>query len=148
MQIRKLLPLALAFTILFGTLAANAQGPVASTGKTHHVVFGMTSADEADWRLTVNNIRNLIKGFGEDPYEVEIVAYGPGIAFVHKPSAADEGIQELLGKKVKVVACQNAMRGAHMTAEDLVTGVGQVPAGIVEVVTKQEQGWVYIKAGR
>jgi intracellular sulfur oxidation DsrE/DsrF family protein len=27
-------------------------------------------------------------------------------------------------------------------------GVGMVPAGIVEVVTKQEQGWTYIKAGR
>jgi intracellular sulfur oxidation DsrE/DsrF family protein len=40
------------------------------------------------------------------------------------------------------------MRAQHVTVADLLEGVGTVPAGIVEVVTKQEQGWTYIKAGR
>jgi intracellular sulfur oxidation DsrE/DsrF family protein len=40
------------------------------------------------------------------------------------------------------------MRMQHVEAKDLLPGVGMVPAGIVEVVTKQEQGWTYIKAGR
>jgi intracellular sulfur oxidation DsrE/DsrF family protein len=30
----------------------------------------------------------------------------------------------------------------------MLEGVASTPAGIVEVVRKQEQGWVYIKAGK
>jgi intracellular sulfur oxidation DsrE/DsrF family protein len=40
------------------------------------------------------------------------------------------------------------MRARHLELKDLLPGVTPVPSGIVEVVTKQEQGWVYIKGGR
>ena len=40
------------------------------------------------------------------------------------------------------------MKKQHLEAADLVAAVDVVPAGIVEVVRKQEAGWVYIKAGR
>ena len=40
------------------------------------------------------------------------------------------------------------MRFHHLELKDLVPGAIPVPAGIVEVVEKQEQGWIYIKGGR
>jgi len=49
---------------------------------------------------------------------------------------------------VKFVACQNSMRMQKVELKDLLAGVTPVPAGIIEVVTKQEQGWAYIKGGR
>jgi len=125
-----------------------AQAPVLATGKTHHVVFGVTSGDEKDWELTLGNIRNLISGLKPDPVEVEVVAYGPGLSLVKVGSSSAAGIAALVEKGVKFVACQNAMRFQHVEAKDLLPGVGQVPAGIIEVVTKQEQGWAYIKGGR
>ena len=57
-------------------------------------------------------------------------------------------IQKLEAAHVHFVACGNAMKKQHLEAADLVAGVDVVPAGIVEVVRKQEAGWVYIKAGR
>jgi intracellular sulfur oxidation DsrE/DsrF family protein len=114
----------------------------------HRVVFALTSGDEADWKLTLGNIRNLIAALPVDSTEVEVVAYGPGINFVRKGSSADTEIQTLEAKHVRFVACENSMRMQKITLADLVTGVSSVPSGIVEVVTKQEHGWTYIKAGR
>ncbi len=116
--------------------------------KHHKIVVAVTSGDEADWHLAAGNIRNLLTGFEKDGVEIEVVAFGPGINMVIKPSAADADIQGLMAKHVKFVACENSMRAHKVTAADLVTGVGTVPSGIVEVVSKQEDGWVYIKAGR
>ncbi len=133
--------------ILFSLLlclgaSAYAQAPA------HHIVFALTSGDEADWKLTLGNIRNLIAALPVDSTEVEVVAYGPGISFVRKGSSADADIQALEAKHVRFVACENSMRMQKMTFADLVAGVSPVPSGIVEVVMKQEHGWTYIKAGR
>ena len=122
--------------------------PMQAQPKTHRVLFALTSPEEADWQLTLNNVRNLITGMGPEPVEIEIVAYGLGIAFLKKdgPDAGD--IQELESSHIHFVACGNAMKKQHLKASDLVTGSEVVPAGIVEVVRKQEQGWTYVKAGR
>lgn len=134
--------LALAFGMVLCVLPAQAQT------KTHRVLFALTSPEDADWQLTLNNVRNLISGLAPETVDVEIVAYGPGTAFLKKdgPEAAD--IQKLESAHVHFVACGNAMRKLHLEAGDLVAGSEVVPAGIVEVVRKQEQGWTYIRAGR
>ncbi len=143
MNVKRLLPFA-ALALLFTVGIAAAQDK--TSDKPHRILFAVTSADEADWNLTFGNIGNLLKAIPDA--EIEVVAYGPGVTMVVKPSSADAAIQRLLTQHVRFVACQNAMRARHVTEADLVTGVGTVPAGIVEVVTKQEQGWVYIHAGR
>ena len=122
--------------------------PMQAQTKAHRVLFAMTSPEEADWQLTVHNIRNLIVGMAPEPVEVEVVAYGPGIAFLKKDGVDAADIQKLESPHVHFVACGNAMRKQHLEASDLVAGSEVVPAGIVEVVKKQEQGWSYIKAGR
>jgi intracellular sulfur oxidation DsrE/DsrF family protein len=55
-----------------------------------------------------------------------------------------EDIKKLQDMGVKFTACQNAMRFHHLELKDLVPGAIPVPAGIVEVVEKQEQGLIYI----
>jgi intracellular sulfur oxidation DsrE/DsrF family protein len=130
------------------TLAQTATPATASAGKTHHVVFTITSGDQADWNLTLGNVRNLLTAFGTDPYEVELVAFGPGIAILQSPSSVIADIQGLQEKHVHFKACENSMRAHKLTVADLVPGSEPVPAGIAEVVAKQEQGWAYIKGGR
>jgi intracellular sulfur oxidation DsrE/DsrF family protein len=140
-----LLTLGLSFTLAFATSASYTQS---APGKVHHILFALTSGDEADWHLTTGNIRNLLSGLAPDEVEVEVVAFGPGIASVIKPSAADAEIQALMAKHVVFVACENSMRARKVTKADLIDGMGTVPSGIVEVVKKQEAGWTYVKAGR
>jgi intracellular sulfur oxidation DsrE/DsrF family protein len=140
MHWKRLLPIAL--LLLVGTMLATAQS------KPHRVIFALTSNDDADWQLTLGNIHNLLSGLAPDTVEVELVAYGPGIAFVRKDSSAASGIEALEALHVRFLACENSMRAHHLTAADLLPGVEPVPSGIVEVVTRQESGWSYIKAGR
>ncbi len=122
--------------------------PTQAQTKAHRVLFALSSPEEADWQLTLNNMRNLISGMAPEQVGIEVVAYGPGIAFLKKdgPDAAD--IQKLESQHIHFMACGNAMKKEHLAVADLVPGVEIVPAGIVEVVRKQEQGWTYVKAGR
>jgi intracellular sulfur oxidation DsrE/DsrF family protein len=147
---KRTLILALALCSLFCFVAVSPSSLQAQTptGKTHRVVFAVTSGDEADWNLTLGNARNLIAGLKPDPYEIEVVAFGPGIMLVKGDSTVAKDIAALQAEGVRFVACQNAMRFHHLELKDLLPGVTPVPAGIVEVVTKQEQGWIYIKGGR
>lgn len=134
--------LALAIGMIFCALPSQAQS------KAHRVLFALTSPDEADWQLTLNNVRNLISGFAPEAVDIELVAYGPGIAFLKKDGPDAANIQKLESAHVHFVACGNAMRKQHLEAADLVAGSEVVPAGIVEIARKQELGWIYIKAGR
>ena len=118
----------------------------AAQAKAHHVLFAVTSGDESEWKMAMGNIRNLLTGLGPDT-EVEVVAFGPGLNILKKATVVGEDIKGLEAKHVKFMACQNSMRNQNVTLADLVDGAGSVPSGIVEVVTKQEQGWSYIKAG-
>jgi len=149
MSFRRALPAA----ILFLGLAAGVsfRTPQVSAQSTapvqhHHIIFALTSGEEADWNLTMGNIRNLLKGVPDA--EVEVVSYGPGIMMIAKASPVAADIHSLQELHVKFMACENSMRGRKLTVADLVDGAIPVPSGIVEVVTKEEQGWTYIKAGR
>ena len=141
MNLKRLLSLSL-ILLAVGVLPANGQS------KSHHVLFALTSSDEIDWKLTIGNIRNLLAGLPGADTEVEVVVYGPGLSFLRKASTAEADIQALEAKHVHFVACKNSMKQQHVTADGLISGVSTVPSGVIEVVTKQEQGWSYIKAGR
>ncbi len=145
MRFKTLLTVGLGFVLGLAATTAHAQ---AAPAKTHHVLFALSSGDEADWHMTMANIGNLLKGLAPDEVEIEVVAFGPGVTAVVKASAADAEIQALIAKHVVFVACENAMRLRKVTKADLLEGVGTVPAGIVEIVKKQEAGWIYVKAGR
>jgi uncharacterized protein len=129
---------------------ARAQSPTHAQllAKTHHIVFAVTSGDQADWNMTLGNIRNLLTALKPENTEVEVVAYSQGLNLVKHDSAVAADIATLQEKGVRFVACENSMRMQHVEAKDLLTGVQPVPSGIVEVVSKQEQGWSYIKGGR
>jgi intracellular sulfur oxidation DsrE/DsrF family protein len=131
-----------------GLMLCLSSGSSFAQTKTHRVLFALLSGDASDWQVTIGNINNLIKGLAPEEVEIEVVAYSQGLGLVKNGSSMAKEVAELQEKHVKFVACQNAMRMQHVEAKDLLPGVGMVPAGIVEVVTKQEQGWTYIKAGR
>ena len=133
---------ALTLGALLGTVSLQAQT------KAHRVLFALTSSNEVDWRLTLNNIRNLVSGVIPEPIDVEVVVYGPGIIFLKKDGPNAGEIQRLEFSHLHFVACGNAMHKEHLGAADLVLGTEIVPSSIVEVVRKQEEGWIYVKAGR
>ena len=109
------------------------------------VVFQVSDNDPAKWNLALNNARNLQSDLGAQNVEIEIVAYGPGIGMLKSESAVGNRIGEALKSGVKVSACENTMRGQKLAKTDMLDGIGYVPAGVVEIMQKQQQGWAYLR---
>ena len=63
--------------------------------KAHRVLFATTSPEEADWRLTLNSIRNLIGGTAPELVEIEGLRKCPAPAFLKKDDLDAAEIQKL-----------------------------------------------------
>ena len=105
----------------------------------------VSDGDAAKWNLALNNARNLQADLGAGNVDIEIVAYGPGIGMLKADSAVGARVGEALASGVKIVACENTMRGQKLTKPDMLPDVGYVSAGVVEIMQKQQQGWAYIR---
>ena len=132
-----------------GLLAAAApQLALAQTTTTprNRALFQVTDNDPARWNMILNNMQNLRDGVGGEPVEIELVAYGPGINMLKADSSVKQRIAEALKNGVTVNACQNTMSNAKLVPADMLPDITYVPAGVVEVMRKQQQGWAYIRS--
>ena len=101
--------------------------------------------DPGKWNLALNNARNLQADLGAGNVEIEIVAYGPGIGMLKAESVVGNRIGEALAGGVKIEACENTMRGQKLTKADMLEGIAYVPAGVTEIMQRQQQGWAYLR---
>ncbi len=109
------------------------------------VLFQVSEGSEASWNLTLNNVKNVQAALGRDRVDVEIVAYGPGIGMLKAESLAGNRVADAMAAGVKVVACENTMKGQKLERADMLTGVDYVPAGVIEIMERQKQGWAYVR---
>ena len=124
------------------TLLALSTGAAIAQNK---VVFQVSDSDVAKWNLTMNNIRNVQQELGADKVTIEIVAYGPGIGLLKLESPVGQRIAEALDQRVQVVACENTMTAQKLIKADMLPNISYVPAGVVELMQKQQQGYAYIR---
>lgn len=127
------------------TVATVAPAHAQSTPTRARVVVQMSDADPAKWNLALNNAKNIQADLGASNVDIELVAYGPGIGMLKADSVVANRIDDALGAGVKVLACENTMRGQKLTPTDMLGKIGYVPAGVVEIMQKQQQGWAYIR---
>jgi uncharacterized protein len=132
----------LASLLVVGIFPVAAQQP---TGAKSKVVMQVSDGDAGKWNLALNNAKNLQTDLGAANVDIEIVAYGPGIGMLKADSVVGSRVDEALAAGVKVVACENTMRGQKLTKPDMLGGVGYVSAGVVEIMQRQQQGWAYIR---
>jgi intracellular sulfur oxidation DsrE/DsrF family protein len=128
---------ALAAGLLPAAAPAQSAAPAAVAGRKNKVVFQVSDNDPGKWGLALNNAHNVMTDLGEDTVDIEIVVYGPGIAMLKAGSPLKSG--------VKVVACENTMKAQQLTYKDMLPDIGYVPAGVVELMQKQQQGYAYIR---
>lgn len=141
----------LQIAVLVPLLALAAAGTHAQTatwapnGK-HRLVIQVTDNDPARWAMVLNNTKNAqVDMGGADKIDIEIVTYGPGINMLKKDSSVGDRIAELVKSGVQVVGCENTMKNMNLSKADMLTTIGYVPAGVTELMKKQEQGWAYIR---
>lgn len=107
-------------------------------------VFHINFADPDRQRHGLKNAANALKLDGKA--EIEVVCHGAGIGLlVNGQSQATAEVQKLMQAGVRFRACENTMREKGIAKENLLAGVATVPAGAVEVIRKQQEGFGYFK---
>ena len=134
----------LASALCFSAGAANTPAQPGAVQR-NRVVIQVSDAEPAKWNLALNNARNIQTDLGAANVDIEIVAYGPGIGMLKADSVVANRVEEAGKAGVKVVACENTMRAQKLTQADMLSGIGYVPAGVVTLMQRQQQGWAYIR---
>jgi uncharacterized protein len=113
----------------------------------YKVVFDMSSKDTINQMAIVREI-GLITGASPDA-KLEIVIYGQGLDLAVKDRSPQQAAVEKLiaDNKASFKVCAMTMKRNNIDKSQLVPGVEVVPDGIYEIISKQQQGWGYIKVG-
>ncbi|CAN5837152.1 DsrE family protein [soil metagenome] len=113
--------------------------------KPARVVVQVSEADPARWNLVLNNVANLQEDLGAGNVIVEIVAYGPGLGMLKFDAPTNSRVSDAVKAGVSVLACENTMRNQKVSRADMHPGVKYVPAGVTHIVTRQLEGWAYLR---
>jgi intracellular sulfur oxidation DsrE/DsrF family protein len=111
----------------------------------YKVIFDITSGDTAAYKTVIRQMRGISQSRPDARLEVAI--YGDALPMVMKDrSIIADAIQELSSnKKASFKVCAATMKRNNIDKSQLVAGVDVVPDAIYEIVTKQQEGWGYIK---
>lgn len=107
----------------------------------------MSSKDSVNQQAVIREI-GLITGASPDA-KLEIVIYGQGMDLVVKNRTSQQSeVERLIAEnKASFKVCAMTMKRTNIDKSQLVNGVEVVPDGIYEIISKQQQGWGYIKVG-
>jgi hypothetical protein len=113
-----------------------------------HVVLQISDSDPFKQTLVLNVANNLIKHYGPDRVEVEIVAFGPGLRLLQSSNDNLPRIDGLAGQGVRFSACENTI--ASFTKNlgkppELNPHAVRVAAGVVRIMDLVDQGFLLIK---
>ena len=113
----------------------------------HKIVFQFTNAqDTLQQKAFAKQLQNITQHWPKAKYEV--VLYNMGLEFVMTSKSKHiQTIKELQEKGVRFMVCENTLKNRKISKDQLIPNVEYVPAGIAEIVEKQEEGWSYIKGG-
>ena len=109
------------------------------------LVLQVSDNDPGKWGLALNNAANVQADLDAENVDIEIVVYGPGISMLKSESPLAKRVSAALKSGVKVVACENTMKAQSLTYANMLPDIGYVPAGVVELMQKQHQGYAYIR---
>lgn len=119
--------------------------PVLAQTQPVKIVFDVTSKEETTHQSTLRHVKMMSEAYPNA--EFEVVVYGGAIAMVLEggSSVADDIRQLEDNDHVSFKVCEGTMKRRQVDKSQLLSGVATVPDGILEIVTRQGEGWGYIK---
>lgn len=113
------------------------------------VIFHVDEMEK--WGTALTNAENLLD-YCEERKKIcvmEILANGEAVRLLAAENAEASGfsgrLQALSERTAVFAACNNALKKFRIDREALLPFVTVVPAGVAELVEKQEEGFAYIK---
>lgn len=134
----------MAAALSMGAFVAQAAKPFANT----KVVLQISDPNPFKQTLVLNVAGNMIKHYGEDDVDIEIVAFGPGLRLLMDGNANAGRIDGLAQKGVRFSACSNTIRNftKKLGAEPKLDGHAKVVGGgIVQIIDLVKQGYILVK---
>lgn len=134
--------------ILFALpLAVLCTGLMYAQAQSYKVVFDLTSRDSLDQKAVVRWVREISSA--NPKAEMEVVMYGKGFELVmpDRSSYITDVKEASKNPNVKFKVCEMAMKNNKIDKGLILKEVQTVPDGIYEIISKQREGWGYIKVG-
>lgn len=128
--------------VLATTVAASSAW---AAGPQDRMVIQVSDGDPKKWNLALNNARNAFNDLGKDNVQIEIVAYGPGIGMLKMEAVTAGRVEEAIKSGISIVACENTMTAQKLVKDDMNESVSYVPADVVQLMRRQQEGWAYIR---
>ena len=120
--------------------------PVPTFENPRKVLFSIIKGDDKSIHHVLNSANNVLKYYGPENIQMRIIAYSDGIkAVLKKESAFAKRIDALMQYEVEFYTCGNTMRTKKIKKTQLIDDVEIVSAGIVEIIERVQEGWIYIK---
>jgi intracellular sulfur oxidation DsrE/DsrF family protein len=112
----------------------------------YKIIFQMTTNDPMAHKALMKQINNITTVAPQT--QIEVVCHGPGLEMLvaSKTTVADK-LAAFADKGVVFNACEFSMSERNVQKSEILSVAGYVKAGILEIVSKQQAGWYYIKAG-
>ncbi|HKK13472.1 MAG TPA: hypothetical protein VKA14_02305 [Gammaproteobacteria bacterium] len=113
-----------------------------------HVALQISDGNPFKQTLVLNVAHNLLKHYGPDKVDIEVVAFSKGLRLLFADNANQKRIDALAGAGVRFSACNNTLH--HMTKllghkPKLNSHAVVVPAGIVRLLQLKQAGYTVVK---
>ncbi|HET6253093.1 MAG TPA: DsrE family protein [Puia sp.] len=134
------------FQVVLGLLFCSLS--LAAQRADYKVIFDLTSRDTIDQKNMIRWLKEITEG--NPDAKMEVVMYSKGLEMVvkDKSAVADDVAKLAANKNISFSVCAIAMKNNNVSPDQLIPGVHVVPDGIYEIITRQREGWGYIKAAR
>ena len=120
--------------------------PKPSIDNPRQIIFSITAGDDESINHVLSSANNVLKFYGPENVEMEIVAYYHGIrALLKSEKKIAVRVNALMQYDVKFVACGNTMETKKIKPSEIIEGREIVTAGIVELVEQIKSGSTYIR---
>jgi len=136
--------------ILSFGLASVAQAEV-KTDKpfaTKKIVLQISDPNPFKQTLVLNVASNLLKAYGSENIDIEIVAFGPGLRLLFAENVNKDRIAALSSEGVRFAACKNTIRGMGKKLghpPEINPTAVKVSAGVGRILELIDNGYILIK---
>ena len=131
--------------VLAGLLMTAIFTPLMAQQKDYNVVFDITSADTNAHKTVIRQVSEILNSAPDAKLEVVLYSQSIDMVLPNKSVVAKQVAELSSHPNVSFKVCAVTMKRRGVAPADLIPGVGTVPDGIYEIITKQREGWGYIK---
>ena len=136
------------FMAVFSYAQAKFSDPQPSFDNPRKVVYSLYVGDLETVEHTIGSMYNILKEYPAESLKIVVVAYGKGLRALKKDydKKTLERIKSLMEYDVEFIGCKNTMETMKWKESDFIDGISFTQAGIVEVIEKQQDGYIGITA--